>query len=134
MPRSDQTRPSPEKLRVDAMVKELKEAATCGIGTDTNANYLVLSYDIASELPPHHVTRTRVYMMPARTAFKGFGGSRGGMQTGNTASLIIRQTGPFGLRDTEYSIYDADAWGCINTGLKLAAAQGTLYHVGTVQE
>lgn len=99
--------------------------------------FLVLSYDIATPAGDGftgYTTKTRVYMVPAHTAFPGFGSSRHGLVTGKTPSLIIRQTGPWGLRDVEYDINDASAWGCINTGLKLAAAQGTLHHVGLATE
>lgn len=105
---------------------------------DPNTQYLVLSYDISNpgENGKSYLTKTRVYMVPAHKPFHGFGGSRSGLVTGKTPSLIMRQTGPWGLRDHEYDITDASAWGCINAGLKLAAAEGcgVIHHCGLAVE
>lgn len=99
---------------------------------DRNAKYMVLAYDIASAFGGD-TTRTRVYLLNAGSVFSGFG-SRQGLRVTGHGSLIIRQTDPWGMKDTEYDIADPAAWGTINAGLKLAAAQGTLWHVGMVHE
>lgn len=55
-------------------------------------------------------TQIDVYLLNPGEVFPGFGGSRSGLLVRKTASLIVRQTSPGGLYDTEYSIHDQQAW------------------------
>lgn len=124
MPRKNATRPSPAQLKTDAMVAELKAADSA----DPIARFLVMSFDYAET---GSYLRTRVYLVPAHTAFPGFGGSRSGLVTGKTPSMIMRQTAAWGSRDTEYDLSCPKAWGYINWLAAKAMAQGTFHIIGT---
>lgn len=72
----------------------------------------VISHNDQFKILEHKVDNYRyeIYLVNPGQFFEGFGGSRHGLQVKKTASLIIRQRGPHGLRDTEYDIADKDAW------------------------
>lgn len=111
MPRSNRVTPTPATESADPVAK-----------------YLVMSFDYQEEGTN---LRTRIYLVPAHSSFPGFGGSRSGLVTGKTPSMIMRQTQTWGTRDVEYDLADPDAWGYINWLAQKAMAQGTFHIIGT---
>lgn len=128
MPRSDRSRPRAADLKVKAMGVELKEAAQATESADPLAKFLVMSFDYKEDGTN---LRTRIYLLPPRASFPGFGGSRSGLLVGNTPSMVMRQTAAWGSRDVEYELADPAAWGYINWLAAKAMAQGTYHHIGT---
>lgn len=124
MPNTNLGRPARPFTGATNVKTETKPAETA----DHNVKFLVLSFDVAVEGGGTY--RTRVYLLNPGDHFQGFGGSRHALIVKKTASLITRTTGPWGLRDLESDLACPSAWGAINIGLKMAAAQGTLHHVG----
>lgn len=86
-----------------------------------NDRFLVLDYTIpgdpAREIAP---LRRRVYLLPAHAHFEGFGGSKSGLDTGKTPSLIVRDT-IHGTKDFETNLADPATWRAIEDGLRAAA-------------
>jgi len=130
MPRKNAKRPTAADLKVRAMAQELKEAAQTTESADPLAKYLVMSFDYRDD-DSNSTLRTRIYLLPAHAHFPGFGGSRGGLVTGKTPSLIMRQTGGWGIRDTEYDLCCPKAWGYINWLARKAAIQGSYHVIGS---
>lgn len=56
---------------------------------------------------------SEIYMLNPGEGFAGFGGSRGGIVVGKTASLIVRNRQGGQISDIEYDIYDAGVWAWI---------------------
>lgn len=77
-----------------------------------NGRYLVLDFErqYSSEGEPLRKYRYQVYLLPAGGFFEGFGGSRSGLLVGKTPSMIVRETGGIGQRDTEYNLAAKGVW------------------------
>jgi hypothetical protein len=107
-----------------------RPAATPLESADPIARFLVMSFDYKDPDSSSNL-RTRIYLLPPRANFPGFGGSKSGLFVGNTPSMVMRQTASWGTRDVEYDLADPDAWGYINWLAQKAMAQGTYHHIGT---
>jgi hypothetical protein len=60
--------------------------------------------------------RTEFYLLPAHSHFPGFGGSRSGLVTGKTPSLITREIDA-GQRDVEWDIDDPRPWDIVKRAI-----------------
>lgn len=85
------------------MPKKIPAAPSTVTPLDTRDQYLVLDFDRAH-------TRFQVFLVPPRTLFAPFGGSKSGLLTGKTPSLIVRQRGGGVWRETEYAACDKGIW------------------------
>lgn len=54
-----------------------------------------------------------IYLLNPGEWFPGFGGSSRGLVVRKTASLIVRDKGPWGTRDHELNLADPDEWAFI---------------------
>jgi len=51
-----------------------------------------------------------IHLLNPGEVFPGFGGSRHGLLVKKTASLIVRRTTSYDLKDTEYDLRDESVW------------------------
>lgn len=85
-----------------------------------NERFLVMDYEIPGDRAKQISSVHRlVYLLPPRAHFEGFGGSRSGIGTGTTPSLIVRDITAHGMRDFETFLADPKTWRTIVEGLRV---------------
>jgi hypothetical protein len=89
-----------------------------------NERFLVLDYTIAGD-PAQQISalRRRVYLLPPGEHFEGFGGSKSGLDTGKTPSLIVRDSTRRGSHDFESELASPQAWSAIVDGFLASIEQ-----------
>jgi len=70
---------------------------------DANQKFKIGEFKKGSEVK-------RIYLLNPGDCFQGFGGSKSGLVAKKTASLIVRESGPYGTEDVEYDINKANVW------------------------
>lgn len=98
--------------------QKLEPTTVTAVAPRHNDQFLVL--DFQHKAGATLATRVQVYILNPGDYFEAFGGSRHGLSVTKTASLIIRVTSPWGMRDVEYNVNDKEAWKAVAEGMNLS--------------